>query len=129
MKKVMYLVAALMVAATNVNAEEKVNQENAADFNINIRVSSLSRYLNLNAEQREIMESASEQFSYEVSCSRSKNPVKQSARLNKAVLRNIAFAHKVMTPDQYRTYLNVLNQTIVNKGLDKVLYYEDTAEK
>lgn len=130
MKKVFFVVvASLMMATTNLEAGVKSEKNNDVDFNIDINMNSLTRYLNLKYNQMEGMEEANRQLYYGVKFAKSSNPIKQSVKLNNAVKNNLRNVHKVLTPKQYRDYLNMLNTTFINKGLDKVFYYQDLAEK
>ena len=125
-------VAAIMMAAANINAQEKVETVNnvtpiSYDFNINMR--SLSRYLDLTQEQIEVMEYASENFGYSIKRLERTKEEKRGARMQKALNINLAYAHKFLDEKQYRKYLALMNNSLKNKGLDTLLYQEDLASK
>lgn len=131
MKKVFIMVVTtLMLATANLEAGNKVaGNKNAADFKVEINMESLKRALNLKYNQVEAMEAASNQLYFGVKYAKSNDPMKQSARLNKALTNNLRMVHGVLDAKQYRDYLALLNATFINKGLDKALYYQDRAEK
>ena len=132
MKKMIIAVAAIMMAAANINAQEKVETVNNVtpinyDFNVNMR--SLSRYLDLSQDQMEVMEYASENFCNSVKRLERTKEEKRGARMQKALNINLAYAHKFLEPAQYRKYLALMNNSLKNKGLDTLLVEEDLASK
>ncbi|MBR5068238.1 MAG: hypothetical protein IKX25_02455 [Bacteroidales bacterium] len=132
MKKMIIAVAAIMMAAANINAQEKVETVNnvtpiSYDFNINMR--SLSRYLDLTQEQIEVMEYASENFGYSIKRLERTKEEKRGARMQKALNINLAYAHKFLDDKQYRKYLALMNNSLKNKGLDTLLKEESLASK
>lgn len=132
MKKMIIAVAAIMMAAANINAQEKLDTVNNVtpinyDFNINMR--SLSRYLNLSADQMDVMGYASENFGYSVKRLKRTKVEKRGARMQKALNINLAFAHKCLDEVQYRKYLALMNNSLRNKGLDNLLKEEGLASK
>lgn len=125
-------VAAIMMAAANIIAQEKVETVNnvtpiSYDFNINMR--SLSRYLDLTQEQIEVMEYASENFGYSIKRLERTKEEKRGARMQKALNINLAYAHKFLDDKQYRKYLALMNNSLKNKGLDTLLKEESLASK
>jgi len=132
MKKMIIAVAAIMMAAATINAQEKVETVNNVtpicyDFNVNMR--SLSRYLDLSQDQMEVMEYASENFCNSVKRLERTKEEKRGARMQKALNINLAYAHKFLEPAQYRKYLALMNNSLKNKGLDTLLVEEDLASK
>ncbi|MBR5716355.1 MAG: hypothetical protein IKX59_07180 [Bacteroidales bacterium] len=132
MKKMIIAVAAIMMAAANIIAQEKVETVNnvtpiSYDFNINMR--SLSRYLDLTQEQIEVMEYASENFGYSIKRLERTKEEKRGARMQKALNINLAYAHKFLDDKQYRKYLALMNNSLKNKGLDTLLKEESLASK
>ena len=133
MKKIFIAVAAIMMMATaNINAQEKFEALSNVtpicyDFNINMR--SLSRYLDLSQDQKEVMEYASENFGYSVKRLERTKVEKRGARMQKALNINLAYAHKFLDDAQYRKYLALMNNSLRNKGLDTLLKDEALASK
>ena len=132
MKKMIIAVVAIIMATANINAQEKLDTVNNVtpinyDFNINMR--SLSRYLNLSADQMDAMEYASDNFGYSVKRLERTKVEKRVARMQKALNINLAFAHKFLDDAQYRKYLALMNNSLRNKGLDTLLNEEGLASK
>ena len=125
-------VVAIIMATATINAQEKLDTVNNVtpinyDFNINMR--SLSRYLNLSADQMDAMAYASDNFGYSVKRLERTKVEKRGARMQKALNINLAFAHKFLDDAQYRKYLALMNNSLRNKGLDTLLKEEGLASK
>ena len=132
MKKMIIAVVAIIMATATINAQEKLDTVNNVtpinyDFNINMR--SLSRYLNLSADQMDVMEYASDNFGSSVKRLERTKVEKRGARMQKALNINLAFAHKFLDDAQYRKYLALMNNSLRNKGLDTLLKEEGLASK
>ena len=125
MKKVFIMAAIALMATASVKAEEKNQDAVRVDYNINMNVRALSRCLNLNGEQADVMEYASDMLREEVSRVRFSKDEKKAARLKRAIKHNLAIAHKHLDEKQYRSYLALLNQTLNNKGLNSILINEE----
>ena len=132
MKKMIIAVVAIMMAAATINAQEKVetvNNVNPVNYNFNINMRSLSRYLNLSQDQMEVMEYASDNFGYSVKRLEYTKAEKRGARMQKALNINLSYAHKFLDAGQYRKYLALMNNSLKNKGLDTLLSEEEYASK
>ena len=125
MKKVFIMAAIALMATASVKAEEKNQDVVRVDYNINMNVRALSRCLNLNGEQADVMEYASDMLREEVSRVRFSKEEKKAARLKRAIAHNLSIAHKHLEDKQYRSYRAMLNQTLNNKGLNSILINEE----
>lgn len=125
MKKVFIMAAIALMATASVKAEEKNQDAVRVDYNINMNVRALSRCLNLNGEQADVMEYASDMLRDEVSRVRFSKEEKKAARLKRSIAHNLSIAHKHLEDKQYRSYLTLLNQTLNNKGLNSILINEE----
>lgn len=125
MKKVFIMAAIALMATASVKAEEKNQDAVRVDYNINMNVRVLSRCLNLNGEQADVMEYASDMLREEVSRVRFSKEEKKAARLKRSIAHNLSIAHKHLEDKQYRSYLAMLNQTLNNKGLNSILINEE----
>ena len=122
MKKVILVVAMLLATNLSVSAinsnSDNINSIKAYDINININ--SLARYLDASKDQYELIDSIQNSFSdglrraamMDTDDSR-KKMVKNAIEYN---TKNMSY---VLTREQYRKYLRVLNQTVNNRGLMK----------
>lgn len=125
MKKVFIMAAIALMATASVKAEEKNQDAVRVDYNINMNVRALSRCLNLNGEQADVMEYASDMLREEVSRVRFSKEEKKAARLKRSIAHNLSIAHKHLEDKQYRSYRALLNQTLKNKGLNSILINEE----
>ena len=125
MKKVFIMAAIALMATASVKAEAKNQDAVRVDYNINMNVRALSRCLNLNGEQADVMEYASNILRDEVSRVRFSKEEKKAARLKRAIAYNLSIARKHLEDKQYRRYLALLNQTLKNNGLNSILINEE----
>lgn len=129
MKKVFILAAAaIMMATATVKAEDNNNNvaTRTASYDIQVNVNSLSRLLKLDEMQIEVMTYASETLQADIAKAENEKEVKRPEALRKALNRNLTLARNVMNPKQYRSYLSVLNTTLTNKGLSRMVYMDQT---
>ncbi len=119
------MAAIALMATASVKAEEKNQDAVRVDYNINMNVRALSRCLNLNGEQADVMEYASDMLREEVSRVRFSKEEKKAARLKRAITYNLSIARKHLEDEQYRSYRALLNQTLKNKGLNSILINEE----
>ena len=121
MKKVFVLAAAaIMMVTANVKAQEINNVKVASpvvNYNVNMNMRSLTRFLLLDEQQASVMAYASDNLIYDLRKAGNEKEVKQPAAVREAVTRNLKLAHNILDDKQYRDYLTVLNRTLNNKGL------------
>ena len=99
------LVAAVCLTATTFAAE---NQPTTAKWEGNINITKLSKYLNLDSNQHEEVANICEYFTEQME--RATNSKKNQEKLLRyAVYGNLKLMKKVLTPDQYRKYVTLLN--------------------
>lgn len=128
MKKVFIMAAAaIMMATATVKAEDNNNvATRTANYDVQVNVHSLSRLLNLDEEQIAVMAYASENLQADIAKAETEKEVKRPEALRKALSRNLTLARNVMDTKQYRSYLSVLNTTLTNKGLSRMIYMDQT---
>lgn len=129
MKKIMFIaVSVIMMATATAQGENKVNPSAPEmNYKLGMNFRSMSRYLQLNEEQKCVMERASDDFRYAVSRLEKTTTEKRADNMQKALRKNLSYAHEVLSPEQYHRYLIVLNITIKNNGLDELLYSNELA--
>lgn len=116
MKKVILMAVALLSMSTAFAENDHVNNAREA-YVMNVNPYSLGRTLALKGEQMEAVEYITEKFRMEMyRAGYSKEAVRQE-RLKKAVNRNLSYMRSVLSHEQYRTYVMVLNATLHNRGL------------
>lgn len=125
MKKIILAVA--MLLATNFPAMAGDSNSNSINmveaYDINININSLARYLELSQDQLSFVSDIQKAFSEGLRCAAVYN--NEEARNNMVKnaidydLKNLSY---VLTEEQYKKYLKVLNATLVNRGIKKVNY-------
>lgn len=126
MKKMFFIaVSAIMMATATAKGEE--NLAPAANYKLVMNMRALSRYLVLNDEQADGMALVADDFRREVARLEKTAAEKRPERMQKALRKNLSYAHAILTPEQYRRYLVILNSTMVNNGLSDLLVSNDIA--
>ena len=121
MKKLVLTVALLLATSLSVMAEDaNSNKTNRVEaYTINVNINSLARYLELSKDQVESVENIQNVFAeslryaavMETDESR-KNMVKNAVEFD---LKNLSY---VLSKEQYKKYLKVLNVTLINRGIE-----------
>ena len=115
MKKLMLSVAILGLCATmnEVNAQTVNVKNGQAPFVV--KFSSLSSYLDLTSTQLEDVYNINEYFIMQQKESMNKSAKNQEAGLQKALYSNLKLMKGVLSDQQYRKYLTLLNVTNNNR--------------
>ncbi len=122
MKKLILTVAVLLATTLSAKAEDaesnEINRVNAYDINVNIN--SLARYLELSEDQVESVENVQKIFSEALRCAAVMN-TKESRKnmVNNTINFDLKNMKYILTKDQYRKYVRVLNATINNRGIER----------
>ena len=120
---VLLVVVALGMSATSFAGEKVAGK----DWKVDVNVAKLSKYLNLDARQMEEVANISDYFADNVQSASYATEAKQGKKLREAVYGNFKLMKRTLTNEQYKKYVQVLNVTLKNKGLDS--YMEDVANK
>lgn len=124
MKKIVLTLAALtsmsMAFAEGANnAKSATATTDAAKYEMNINVHSLSNALRLDNEKTEFVTYISYDFATDMAKAAAATGDKREKLYKKAVNKNLAYMHTVLSDRQYRKYQQILNATLVNRGLEK----------
>lgn len=121
MKKIILTIVA-MLSMTSMFAKESnsVNVSNAvADkYVMNINTKSLSRALGLDYEEANDVEAISKNFAEEMLKVGTLKGEERTKAFKKAINKNLSYMHTVLSNDQYRKYVQLLNVTVANRGLN-----------
>ena len=99
------------------NAVE-MNANNVYDMSVNMR--KLSVALGLTVDQIEAVETVHNTFNAEMLfAAHYGTKEERDAQVKKAVEKDIKWMNYILTKDQYRKYLVLLNATLNNRGLNK----------
>ena len=120
MKKIVLTVVAVMSMTVAFAAGE--NDNNTATTNaykFNLSTYALSRALNLNQDQVDVVEDINRTFSAEMMNAAVSDSSEREAKVNAAIRKDLSYMHYVLNNSQYREYVKLLNVTLNNRGLNK----------
>lgn len=120
MKKIVLTVVAVMSMTVAFAAGE--NDSNTATTNaykFNLSTYALSRALNLNQDQVDVVEDINRTFSAEMMNAAVSDSSEREAKVNAAIKKDLSYMHYVLNNSQYREYVKLLNVTLNNRGLNK----------
>ncbi|MBR6826561.1 MAG: hypothetical protein IKM76_00145 [Prevotella sp.] len=125
--KRLFMVTVAMLSMTMTFAEtEKATVENAASndavevYDMSVNMRKLSVALGLTVDQIEAVETVHNTFNAEMLfAAHYGTKEERDAQVKKAVEKDIKWMNYILTKDQYRKYLILLNTTLNNRGLNK----------
>ena len=121
---VLLVVVALGMSATSF-AGEKVEGK---DWKVDVNIAKLSKYLNLDARQMEEVANISDILLTKCKAQATQKEAKQGKKnCVKPYMETSKLMKRTLTNEQYKKYVQLLNVTLKNKGLDS--YMEDVANK
>lgn len=118
MKKLMIAVVAMLSMTTATFAADEATEATAV-YNMNVNMDRLADALGMNMDQEEALEDVHKNFTAELMSAASLKGDEKDAKINKAVLNDLKYAHAILSKSQYRKYLLLLNTTMVNRGIIK----------
>ncbi len=122
MKRLVLLVVVALGMSTTGFAGNRVEGK---DWKVDVNIAKLSKYLQLNARQMEEVITISDYFADKVQSASYAKEAKQGKKLREAVYGNFKLMKRTLTEEQYKKYVQLVNVTLKNKGLDT--YMEDVA--
>lgn len=94
------------------------NTHNAEAYEMNVNTEALARSLNVNKDQTESIENIMQIFVAQMNNTKVEdNDSTRTRMLENSVNMNINYMKQVLTDEQYRKYLSILNSTLSNRGL------------
>ena len=123
MKRLFLSVITVLCLSTVCFSQEKLE---VTDWNMEMHLSELSRYLELNSIQYEHVADAIDFFSDKMKNAKYSMGERQIKYLNEAVYGNLKLMKSTLSQDQYKRYLRILNCQLRNKGLNP--YIKSTSE-
>jgi hypothetical protein len=124
MKRVLVMMVALMSMTATCFAEGKNENQ---DWSMNVNVAKLSKYLKLNSNQASEVEAISDYFADRMQSASYAKDEKQAQKVREAVYGNFKLMKRTLNNDQYKKYVQLMNTTLRNKGLD--VYMEEMATR
>ena len=123
MKRLFVSVITVLCLSTVCFSQEKLE---VTDWNMEMHLSELSRYLELNSIQYDQVADAIDFFSDKMKSAKYSMGERQIKYLNEAVYGNLKLMKSTLSQDQYKKYLRILNSQLRNKGLNP--YIKSTSE-
>ena len=120
MKKIVLTVVAVMSMTMAFAAGE--NDNNTATTNaykFNVSTYALSRALNLNQDQVDMVEDINNTFAVEMMNASVADGSERDVKVKAAVKKDLSYMRYVLNDRQYREYVKILNVTLNNRGLNK----------
>ena len=121
MKKIVLTVAAVMSMTMAFAASENDNNTttNANAYKFNLSTYALSRALNLNYDQVDIVEDINRTFATDMMNASVADKSEREVKVQSAIKKDLSYMRYVLNDRQYREYVKLLNVTLNNRGLNK----------
>ena len=120
MKKIILMAVAMLSMTTATFAAENENEAVAATYSMNINLGALAGALDMNIDQVEAAEDINKSFSADLMNAGSvSNAEERQDLVKKSIDKNLKYMHYILSNDQYRKYVMLLNTTLNNRGLNK----------
>ncbi len=123
MKKFMMTLAmalTMTVAFAEGDENEKVNSTEA--FEMSTHMGLLANALQLTVDQYETVEMIQNQFVEGMKKAGKASDDERASLMRKAISHDLNYMHNILTTNQYRTYLTILNVTLQNRGLQMEIF-------
>ena len=120
MKKIVLMAVALLSMTTAFAADEKANATDvAAVYEMNVNMRGLARTLSLSIDQVAAVRDVQVNFNADMLNAASAPEEARKEMVNKAIKKDLRYMRSILSRDQYRTYLLLLNTTINNRGIER----------
>lgn len=120
MKRMFFMIVAMLSMTTMFAEGENMNSvESANVYDMTVNYAKLAKALNLSYDQREAVEDVHEAFIADMKSVAAASEDSRKAMLKNAISKDLRNMHSVLDHDQYRSYVRLLNLTLVNRGLNK----------
>ncbi|MBO5624958.1 MAG: hypothetical protein J5953_04105 [Prevotella sp.] len=116
MKKMILVAVAMLSMSTAFAGNEDVKAVRKA-YNMTVNYSRLAKALNLTSDQYDVVEYVHSNFCNEVRRASYASSEKRQERFDRALRKDLGSMRSVLNRNQYRTYVMLLNATLVNRGL------------
>ena len=123
MRRLFLSVITVLCLSTTCFSQEKLE---IADWNMEMNLPELARYLKLNPIQYDHVTDAINFLSDKMRSAKYSMGKRQIKFLNEAVYGNLKLMKSTLSQDQYKKYLRILNSQLRNKGLNP--YIKSTSD-
>ena len=122
MKKIVLTMVVVMSMTMGFAANENDNNNNNATtsaYKFNVSTYALSRALNLNIDQVDVVEDINRTFATEMMNASVADSSERQAKVQSAIKKDLSYMRYILNDRQYREYVKLLNVTLNNRGLNK----------
>ncbi len=113
----MVVVAMLSMTMTFAENENAANLNNAEAYNMTVNMKKLGQALNLSKDQVESFAEIHKTFSAEMMFAAQATGEERQKMVDKAIGKDLAYMNYILSQNQYRKYVMLLNMTLINRGL------------
>ena len=118
MKKIVLTLVALMSMTMTFAENESASNLNTTDaYNMTVNMKKLAQALGLSQDQVESVTEVHKTFSSEMMFAAQYGNEERTKMVEKAVNKDLAYMNYILSRDQYRKYVMLLNVTMSNRGL------------
>jgi len=118
MKKIVLTLVALMsMTVTFAENEGAANINNVEAYSMTVNMNKLSQALSLSQDQVESVAEIHKTFSSELAFAAQYGKEERSKMVDKAINKDLAYMNYILSHEQYRKYVMLLNVTLTNRGL------------
>jgi Spy/CpxP family protein refolding chaperone len=111
------MVAVLSMTMTFAENENAASLNSTEAYNMTVNMNKLAKALNLTTDQYESVAEIHKTFSAEMMFAAQSKGEERNKMVEKAIKKDLAYMDYVLSKDQYRKYVKLLNVTLLNRGL------------
>jgi hypothetical protein len=120
MKRMILSVVAMLSMTMAFAEDENVNNVNNVNvYDMSVNYYKLGEALGLNIDQMESVEDVHKAFCADMMNAAVAAKDDRKAMVDKAIDKDLKYMHYILSDNQYRKYLTLLNVTMNNRGLNK----------
>ena len=120
MKRLFLTVVAVLSMTMTFAEDEKLNNvESAKAYNMEVNYGKLADFLGLSSYQLEAVQDIHTSFCADMLNAANANLDERASMVNGAVEKDLKYMRNVLTGDQFRKYLMLLNVTFNNRGIER----------
>ena len=111
------MVAVVSMTMTFAENENAASLNSTEAYNMTVNMNKLAKALNLTTDQYESVAEIHKTFSAEMMFAAQSKGEERNKMVEKAIKKDLAYMDYVLSKDQYRKYVKLLNVTLLNRGL------------
>ena len=114
---ILTMVAMFSMTLTFAENESTANLNTTEAYNMAVNMEKLGQALNLSKDQMESVAEIHKTFSAEMMFAAQYGKEERNKMIDKAIKKDLAYMNYILSREQYRKYLMLLNVTLINRGL------------